>query len=189
MVAIGARAGSEVGVFVGLASFFSTLRGRGGVAGEGGGDGRARRLCRRARRCDIAQRLSTLSCSRLFAPWSRAGAWRSRLSANRRDQRRCGRLLLLASRGKLRRRWARSDRAGWWIRLSNRSRNRSRRTCPTAILRSERKAIQRPSGDHLGSESWPDCVSWIRSRPCRRRDRARGRCGRFAGPSRRARRR
>ena len=28
-------------------------------------------------------------------------------------------------------------------------------------LRSERKAIQRPSGDHLGSTSCPDWVSWM----------------------------
>ena len=27
------------------------------------------------------------------------------------------------------------------------------------LLRSERNAIQRPSGDHLGSESCPDCVN------------------------------
>src|SRR5215469_4885776 len=28
-------------------------------------------------------------------------------------------------------------------------------------LRLEKKAIHLPSGDHFGSESWPDCVSWI----------------------------
>src|SRR6202023_333627 len=32
-------------------------------------------------------------------------------------------------------------------------------------FRSERKAIQRLSGDHLGWSSWPDCVNWMSELP------------------------
>ena len=36
------------------------------------------------------------------------------------------------------------------------------RLCLSATLRSERKAIHWPSGDHCGELSWPDCVNWMR---------------------------
>jgi hypothetical protein len=32
-------------------------------------------------------------------------------------------------------------------------------------LRFDKKAIQRPLGDHCGSESCPDCVSWLSEPP------------------------
>ncbi len=46
----------------------------------------------------------------------------------------------------------------WLAFRRNRNRNRYRRRS-SRCLRSERKAIHLPSGDHLGSESCPDCVS------------------------------
>ena len=36
---------------------------------------------------------------------------------------------------------------------------RTRSLFPASVFLSERNAIHLPSGDHLGSESWPDCVS------------------------------
>ena len=63
---------------------------------------------------------------------------------------------------------------------------------PPGRSRSDRNATQRPSGDHCGPVSCPDCVSWTSAPlPARRRGRARGRRGtvRAASPAARWRRR